>query len=79
MIQRSRVDAQPAYVLHTYPFRETSLIVELFSRDFGRMALLARGARRPRSAIRGVLKVVDTGHGAIEALLAHEPGTHDPA
>jgi DNA repair protein RecO (recombination protein O) len=55
MIQRSRVDAQPAYVLHTYPFRETSLIVELFSRDFGRMALLARGARRPRSAIRGVL------------------------
>lgn len=48
MIQRSRVDAQPAYVLHTYPFRETSLIVELFSRDFGRMALLARGARRPR-------------------------------
>jgi DNA repair protein RecO (recombination protein O) len=55
MIQRSRVDAQPAYVLHTYPFRETSLIIELFSRDFGRMALLARGARRPRSAIRGVL------------------------
>lgn len=52
---RSKVDAQPAYVLHTYPFRETSLIVEVFSRDFGRMALLARGARRPRSAIRGLL------------------------
>ncbi|PKO49156.1 MAG: DNA repair protein RecO [Betaproteobacteria bacterium HGW-Betaproteobacteria-4] len=52
---RSKVDGQPAYVLHSYPFRETSLIVEVFSRDFGRMALLARGARRPRSAIRGVL------------------------
>ena len=52
---RSKVDGQPAYVLHTYPFRETSLIVEIFSRDFGRMALLARGARRPRSAIRGLL------------------------
>ena len=52
---RSKVDGQPAYVLHTYPFRETSLIVEVFSRDFGRMALLARGARRPRSAIRGLL------------------------
>ena len=52
---RSKVDAQPAYVLHAYPFRETSLIVEVFSRDFGRMALLARGARRPRSAIRGLL------------------------
>ena len=52
---RSKVDGQPAYVLHTTPFRETSLIVEVFSRDFGRMALLARGARRPRSAIRGLL------------------------
>ncbi len=52
---RSTVDGQPAYVLHAYPFRETSLIVEVFSRDFGRMALLARGARRPRSAIRGLL------------------------
>lgn len=52
---RSKVDGQPAYVLHTYPFRETSLIVEIFSRDFGKMALLARGARRPRSAIRGLL------------------------
>ncbi|HQU79968.1 MAG TPA: DNA repair protein RecO [Azonexus sp.] len=52
---RSKVDGQPAYVLHTYPFRETSLIVEVFARDFGRMALLARGARRPRAAIRGLL------------------------
>lgn len=54
-MQRQRVDAQPAYVLHTYPFRETSLIVEVFSRDYGRLALLARGARRPRSALRGLL------------------------
>lgn len=53
--QRGRVDAQPAYVLHSIPFRETSLIVEVFTRDFGRMALLARGARRPRAAIRGLL------------------------
>ncbi|MGE5472568.1 MAG: DNA repair protein RecO [Bacteroidota bacterium] len=55
MNRRSKVDGQPAYVLHTTPFRETSLIVEIFSRDFGRMALLARGARRPRAAIRGLL------------------------
>ena len=53
--QRNKVDGQPAFVLHSYPFRETSLIVEVFTRDFGRMALLARGARRPRSAIRGLL------------------------
>ncbi|WP_415034573.1 DNA repair protein RecO [Azonexus sp.] len=54
-MQRGKVDGQPAYVLHSYPFRETSLIVEVFARDFGRIALLARGARRPRAAIRGLL------------------------
>jgi DNA repair protein RecO (recombination protein O) len=54
-MHRHKVDGQPAFVLHTYPFRETSLIVETFSRDYGRVALLARGARRPRSALRGLL------------------------
>lgn len=54
-MHRHKVDGQPAFVLHSYPFRETSLIVEAFSRDFGRVALLARGARRPRSALRGLL------------------------
>jgi DNA repair protein RecO (recombination protein O) len=52
---KRRADHQPGYVLHTYPYKETSLIVEAFTRGFGRVALLARGARRPRSAMRGVL------------------------
>ncbi|HEY5764363.1 MAG TPA: DNA repair protein RecO [Rhodocyclaceae bacterium] len=52
---KKRVDDEPAFVLHSYPFRETSLIVEAWSRNHGRVALLARGARRPRSAIRGLL------------------------
>lgn len=52
---KRRVDHEPAYVLHTYPYMETSLIVEALSRRFGRVSLLARGARRPRSATRGVL------------------------
>src|SRR5262245_21320043 len=52
---RGRQDVQPAYVLHSYPFRETSLILETFTRDQGRIALVARGARRPKSALRGVL------------------------
>ena len=46
---------KPAFVLHTYPYRETSLIVEVLSRHAGRVALVARGAKRPRSAIRGSL------------------------
>ena len=48
-------DNQPAFVLHTYPYRETSLIVETLTQQFGRVALLAKGARRPRSAVRGLL------------------------
>jgi DNA repair protein RecO (recombination protein O) len=51
----NRQDAQPAFVLHSYPFRETSLVVELFTRDFGRVAVVAKGARRPKSSLRGVL------------------------
>lgn len=52
---KRRADHEPGYVLHTYPYKETSLIVEAFTRAHGRVALLARGARRPRSAMRGML------------------------
>ena len=55
MKSRRRAEHEPGYVLHTYPYKESSLIVEVFTRRFGRVALLARGARRPRSALRGVL------------------------
>ena len=55
MREKSRQDAQPAFVLHSYPFRETSLVVEAFARDHGRIGLVARGARRPKSSLRGVL------------------------
>jgi DNA repair protein RecO (recombination protein O) len=52
---KQRVAQQPAWVLHTYPWRETSLIVEVLARDHGRVALVAKGARRPYSQLRGVL------------------------
>jgi len=52
---RARQDHRLAFVLHSYPFRESSLIVETFTREFGRLGLVARGARRPKSALRGVL------------------------
>ena len=50
-----RQEAQAGFVLHSYPFRETSLLVEAFTRHHGRVGLVARGARRPRSSLRGVL------------------------
>jgi DNA repair protein RecO (recombination protein O) len=49
------LEDQPAFVLHSYPYRETSLVLEVLSRNCGRVALVARGARRPRSALRGLL------------------------
>ncbi|MBI3936478.1 MAG: DNA repair protein RecO [Betaproteobacteria bacterium] len=52
---KARQDTQPAFVLHRYAFRETSLVIEAFTRQFGRVGLVARGARRPKSALRGVL------------------------
>ena len=54
-MSRKRAEHEAGFVLHTYAYKETSLIVEAFTRRFGRVALLARGARRPRSAMRGVL------------------------
>lgn len=51
-----RVHDQPAFVLHAWPHRETSLIIDVFSRDHGRVAMVAKGAKRPHSALRGVLQ-----------------------
>lgn len=55
MSQPKRIENQPAFVLHHYPYRETSQIIEIITRDYGRVAMVARGARRPKSALRGVL------------------------
>jgi DNA repair protein RecO (recombination protein O) len=51
-----RVINQPGFVLHSYPYKETSLIVDVFTRDYGRIALVAKGAKRPHSRLRGVLQ-----------------------
>lgn len=42
------VDVQPAWLLHRYPYRETSLVLEVLTRDHGRIGVVARGGRRPR-------------------------------
>jgi len=45
----SRVQLARAYVLHQRPFRDSSLIVEAFTRDYGRLTVFAHAARGPRS------------------------------
>ncbi len=51
-----RIMHQPGFVLHSYPYKETSLIVDILSRDHGRIAMIAKGAKRPHSRLRGVLQ-----------------------
>ncbi|HZX23769.1 MAG TPA: DNA repair protein RecO [Woeseiaceae bacterium] len=56
MSQRSRIASQPGFLLHSRPFRDSSQLIEIFSRDHGRIGLVARGVRSARSRYRGVLR-----------------------
>lgn len=51
-----RVNLQPSFILHTRPFRDTSLLIELFTLDYGRISVLARNARGTRSRFKGILQ-----------------------
>ncbi|MEJ7687636.1 MAG: DNA repair protein RecO [Variovorax sp.] len=55
MAAAHRVSHEPAYVLHRYDWSESSLILEVFTRNHGRIALVAKGAKRPSSNFRPVL------------------------
>ena len=52
----NRIAEQPGFVLHSHMYRESSLVVEVFTRDYGRVALVAKGAKRPTSRLRGILQ-----------------------
>lgn len=54
-VRQSAGEADSGFVLHTYAYRETSLIVEAFTRLHGRVVLVAKGAKRPHGALRGIL------------------------
>lgn len=56
MTVQRRVDGQAAFLLHYRPFRDTSLLLDVFSRDHGKVALVARGARSARSRLKGILR-----------------------
>src|SRR3569833_1174837 len=56
MTQRVRVLLQPAYVLHRRPYRDTSALLDVFTPDFGRVGLVARGARQAKSRSAALLQ-----------------------
>lgn len=50
-----RTNEEPAFVLHRYDWSESSLVLEVFSRHHGRIAIVAKGVKRPTSQFRPVL------------------------
>ncbi|WP_313075529.1 DNA repair protein RecO [Melaminivora sp.] len=81
MAAARRVSDEPAYVLHSYDWSESSLILETFTRHHGRVGLAAKGAKKPTSNFRPVLLplqplrvayAVTGGHGEIHSLRGAE-------
>jgi len=79
-----RVELEPAFVIHNRQYRESSLITEVFGRESGRLGLVAKGARRPKSALRGMLQSFHplllswSGGGELGLLTGAEPDGHMP-
>ncbi|HKL77216.1 MAG TPA: DNA repair protein RecO [Gammaproteobacteria bacterium] len=71
-------EADSAFILHRRPYRETSLLVELFTRGSGRVGVIARGARKPRKGATPMepfrpLQATWTGRGDLRTLRTAEP------
>jgi DNA repair protein RecO (recombination protein O) len=52
-----RVETQVAYILHKRAFRDSSQILDVFTRDHGRLSLMSRGSRGGKSKTGGLLQV----------------------
>lgn len=74
----TRITLEPAFVLHRYDWSESSLIVEVLTRHHGRVALVAKGAKRPASNFRPVLlpmqplRITYSGDAEVKALKSAE-------
>ena len=75
-----RIERQPAFVLHRRPLRETSLVLDLLTRDHGRIGVVARAARGGTRSLAGAcqpvrpLLVAWSGRGELKTLVRAEPG-----
>ncbi|HSO05983.1 MAG TPA: DNA repair protein RecO [Pelomicrobium sp.] len=74
----ARAEPDAGYLLHTYPYRETSLLLDTLTRLHGRVPMIAKGAKRPRSQLRGQLVPFQpmllawTGKGEVKTLMRAE-------
>ena len=80
-----RIQLAPAYILHHRPYRDTSRIFEVVSRDHGRLSLFARGVRGPKAKLASILQPFQmlllswTGRGEAAQLTGAESGQAAPA
>jgi DNA repair protein RecO (recombination protein O) len=79
-----RVQLAPAYILHHRPYRDTSRILEVLTRDHGRLSLFARGVRGPKAKLASALQPFQllllswSGRGEASQLTGAESAEHDP-
>jgi DNA repair protein RecO (recombination protein O) len=79
-----RVQLAPAYILHHRPYRDTSRILEVITRDHGRLSLFARGVRGPKARLASVLQPFQllllswSGRAEAGQLTAAESADHHP-
>jgi DNA repair protein RecO (recombination protein O) len=55
MTEKRRILNEPAYLLHQRGYSETSLLIDVFSRNYGRMTAIAKGVKQKKSRTRGIL------------------------
>jgi DNA repair protein RecO (recombination protein O) len=79
-----RITLAPAYILHHRPYRDTSRILEVMTREHGRLSLFARGVRGPKAKLASTLQPFQllllswSGRGEAAQLAAAETADHDP-
>jgi DNA repair protein RecO (recombination protein O) len=75
-----RVESEPGFILHTIPYRETSLLVDIFTLNHGRLRCVAKGFRKPNK--KGIAKTLFPytehhfqwqGRGELKTLIQAEP------
>jgi len=77
--QINRIELEAAFLLHAMPYRESSQVIEVLSQDHGRVGLVARGSRRPKSRWKSTLRPFQpmrmswSGRGSLQTLRAAEP------
>jgi DNA repair protein RecO (recombination protein O) len=80
-----RINLAPAYILHHRPYRDTSRILEVITRDHGRLTLFARGVRGPKAKLASILQPFQllllswSGRGEAGQLTGAESADHDPS